>query len=524
MIPKFVQKKTWELFHTILLKIFKKEFIILAFIIFLIIVWNKFILKESKADILYFYPSSCLGSFINPEKAQGKPEVESPDLINETNSAVYLGGFKEIYCGNFQGPIEEGEIRKITLKFNMILTNERRETPIIQPTSSKSLIEKILPPKTIEVMNTSTENSTNTVPENPSTSTIEIPQSFFYKIVFAEEITNSEPAYPNENLTSEQTFVTSTTEETINTIIQETNTITPEATKAQELTTQETNTTTQETTTAQEEITSTTQLEQTLNYFDIFYTLDAQTWQYLGSITNKNSQDVSFSIPVNDWLMISKIQIKVQSNPTIENIPYLYLESMSLEVEYNKKSSKESYEEEIKIDKFQELGNFDFNKLEIKKIKGISPTELIAFVFNKETKENELLLINVSNKTIKKIASGVISPSDNSVIASKENFVFWINEEESLIFAADYKNTKIYKKKLPKFDKSKGERAIVNFQEITYEVIYDGHNLYFKDNIHGEVFSDDYSLVLEDFRKNFNLDKFLAKEKLEELGFILEEQ
>lgn len=512
MIPKFVQKKTWEFFHTIILKIFKKEFIILAFIIFLIIVWNKFILKESKADILYFYPSSCLGSFINPEKAQGKPEVESPDLINETNSAVYLGGFKEIYCGNFQGPIEEGEIRKITLKFNMILTNERKETPIIQSTSSKSLIEKILPPKTIEVMNTSTENSTNTVPENPSTSTIEIPQSFFYKIVFAEEITNSEPAYPNEDLTSEQTSVTSTTEE-INTSNQETVT-----------TTQKLSTTTQEITTTQEEITSTTQLEQTFNYFDIFYTLDSQTWQYLGSITNKNSQDVSFSIPVNDWLMIPKIQIKVQSNPTIENIPYLYLESMSLEVEYNKKSGKESYEEEIKIDKFQELGNFDFNKLEIKKIKGISPTEVIVFVFNKETKENELLLINVNNKTIKKIASGIISPSDNSVIASKENFVFWVNEEESLIFAADYKNTKIYKKKLPKFDKSKGERATINFQEITYEVIYDGHNLYFKDNIHGEVFSDDYSLVLEDFRKNFNLDKFLAKEKLEELGFILEEQ
>ncbi|MEM3373511.1 MAG: hypothetical protein QXF76_04820 [Candidatus Anstonellales archaeon] len=491
----------------------KRSLILSVLLVFILSLFYFFFNKKIMAEIVYFYPESCLGSFVNPEKAEGKPEVENSDLISESNSAVYLGGLKEIYCGNFQGPIEEGEIQNITLKFNMVLTKERREKPIIQSTSSESLIEKILPPKTIEIINTSTENSTTTAPENPPTSTIEIPQSFFYKMVFAEETTNQESTSSNENLTSEQTSETQTTEEIINTTTQET-----------VITTQELSTTTQEITTTQEEKTSTTQLEQTLNYFDIFYTLDGQTWQYLGSITNKNSQDISFSIPVNDWLMISKIQIKVQSNPTIENIPYLYLESMSLEVEYNKKSGKESHEEEIKINKFPEIENFDFNKLEIEKIKGISPTDVLIFVFNKETKENELLLVNIPNKTIKQIASGIISPSDNSIIASKENFVFWINEEESLIFAADYKNTKIYKNQLPQFDKSKGERATISFREITYEVIYDGHNLYFKDNIHGEVFSDDYSLVLEDFRKNFNLDRFLTKEKLEQLGFVTEEQ
>ena len=346
--------------------------------------------KKIRAEIIYFYPQSCLGSFINPEKAQGEPEIDNQDLINETNSAVYLGGFKEIYCGNFQGPIEEREIQSITLKFNMVLTNERRETPITQSISSESLIEKILPPKTIEIINTSTENSTNTAPESHPTSTIEIPQSFFYKIVFAEETTNQESTFSNENLTSEQTSVTPTTQEivttTLPTTIQEETTITTQetVTSTQELST------TQIVTTTSEEIISTTQenqLEQTFNYFDIFYTLDGQTWKYLGSITNENLQDISFSIPVNDWLMIPKIQIKVQSNPTIENIPYLYLESMSLEVEYSKNSDKESSEEEIKIDKFPEIENFDFNNLEIEKIKGISPTDILIFAFNKKQKK-----------------------------------------------------------------------------------------------------------------------------------------
>jgi hypothetical protein len=72
-------------------------------------------------------------------------------LINELNSAVYYSGFKEIYCGNFQGPIKEGEIKKVTLHFNWVITKELREKPIIESTSSESLIEKIIPSKTIEI-------------------------------------------------------------------------------------------------------------------------------------------------------------------------------------------------------------------------------------------------------------------------------------------------------------------------------------------------------------------------------------
>ncbi len=106
---------------------------------------------QTKADLVYFYPQTCLGSFVNPEKAQGERKVDNPDLINELNSAVYYSGFKEIYCGNFQGPIKEGEIKKVTLHFNWVITKELREKPIVELTSSESLIEKIIPSKTIEI-------------------------------------------------------------------------------------------------------------------------------------------------------------------------------------------------------------------------------------------------------------------------------------------------------------------------------------------------------------------------------------
>ncbi|MEM5812025.1 MAG: hypothetical protein QXG91_04800, partial [Candidatus Aenigmatarchaeota archaeon] len=211
-----------------------------------------------------------------------------------------------------------------------------------------------------------------------------------------------------------------------------------------------------------------------------------------------------------------------QSNPSLENIPYLYLESMSLEVEYNQKEEIDE-EKEIDIKEFPGIEQIDFAKLEIKRIKGISPSEVVIFVYDKEANENQLLLVDVPNKIIKKIAFDIISPSEGSVIAVKDNFVFWLDENKKLIFVADYKNKKIYQKELPEFDKSKGERALVKFNKTNYETIYDGNSFYFKDPIYGEVFSDDYSLALEEFRKNFDLDKFLSKEKLEELGFSIEE-
>jgi hypothetical protein len=68
--------------------------------------------------------------------------------------------------------------------------------------------------------------------------------------------------------------------------------------------------------------------------FDIHYTLDGQNWNYLGSVNENNWQNLSFDIPVNNWLDISKIQIKINSLPDTDY--YLYLESMWLEVEYIK--------------------------------------------------------------------------------------------------------------------------------------------------------------------------------------------
>ncbi len=66
--------------------------------------------------------------------------------------------------------------------------------------------------------------------------------------------------------------------------------------------------------------------------FDVYYTLDGSNWNYLGSINNENWQNLTFDIPVNKDIDLSKIQIKINSYPDTDY--YMYLESLNLKVEY----------------------------------------------------------------------------------------------------------------------------------------------------------------------------------------------
>ena len=499
----------------------------------LLILLLYFYKKEAKTEVIFFYPQNCLGSFINPEKAQGEPEVDNPDLINESNSAVYLGGFKEIYCGNFQGPIKEGEIQNITLQFNMVLTDERRELPVTQPISSEPLIEKIFPPKEIEIINTSSTSTINySPPYYKKLSQIIIGRG--RKIVFAQEVqtaadaiqtstdqtqtnTNNTQTVTNDIQTTTNITQTSTSIENVNNSSQGFASDTPTATSDEIQPSTMSSTTSTETTTSNPE-TLTTSAPQIFNYFDIFYTLDGETWQYLGSITNHNWQNITFSIPVNDWLTISKIQIKIQSNPSLDNIPYLYLESMSLEVDFIEKQENDDFEEITP--KLEEINNLKLSEFDILKIHGIND-DLVSFMAVKEDK-NYLFLIELDKNKILRLE---LKPSDylsNSPLGAKNNFIFWLGEDNK-IFAFDYNTLKLFIGNLKNFDPSRGERAVMKINNLDFEIIFDGTNFYFRNNQFGEIFSDENSLALEKFRKNFKLDNVLTKEKLSELGLPVEE-
>jgi hypothetical protein len=426
-------------------------------ITFILIVFLFFIIfkPQTKADLVYFYPQTCLGSFVNPEKAQGEREVESPDLINELNSAVYYSGFKEIYCGNFQGPIKEGEVKKATLHFNWIITKELREKPIIESTNSESLIEKIIPSKTIEI-NVATsdvqilENTSTELQNNTNTQTATSSQIFkFINFVFAQKETRN-------NTNNEETRNNTKINE-INTNGNESNNINKNSneinnTNGNEL---QTVTSSYENINMSEQSVSSpkkslnNQSEQSVlsqnssaskTLFDIHYTLDGQNWNYLGSVNENNWQNLSFDIPVNSWLDISKIQIKINSLPDTDY--YLYLESMWLEVEYEYKN-KEIVEEEKDI-YGEYLAKIDLTKEEftLEEIPEIS-----VFVFEKD-KEN-ILNQNIATDTVSTSNQNIVEEpivideklkiklkvlnSKNEVIYKTDNYIYE-KENDRLIF------------------------------------------------------------------------------------------
>jgi len=517
---------------------------------FILIVFLFFITfkPQTKADLVYFYPQTCLGSFVNPEKAQGEREVNSPDLINELNSAVYYSGFKEIYCGNFQGPIKEGEIKKVTLHFNWVITKELREKPIIESTSSKSLIEKIIPSKTIEInVGTSnilineTQNNTNTndtlnntknntnSSESTSTNSNKInntngnesqtatsSQIFkFINFVFAQDETrnntNNEETQNNTNINeintngNESNNINTNSNKINNTNGNESQTATSsyEDNKRSKMSALSPN---QSTNNQSEESVLSQNSSASKTLFDIHYTLDGQNWNYLGSVNENNWQNLSFDIPVNNWLDISKIQIKINSLPNTDY--YLYLESMWLEVEYVSKVEEIAPEDTSILNKNLSLDqNFDY--LKIIKIKGISNNKILA-VLNK----GELWFFDLIKEKQTKISDDI---DVNFDIGIKVNHAFWLSKDRTKVYYMNLNSLTIKEKTLETVDFS--QRIYLSFPDLNLTLALEGNNFYFQIPQIGEVFSDENSIVKDNFIRVFGLNKLLNEEELNNLGY-----
>ncbi|MBU1036910.1 hypothetical protein KKF32_02655 [Patescibacteria group bacterium] len=98
---------------------------------------------KTKAEVAYFYPSTCLGNWLNPDQAIGKPNLDfvaDSSQFNESNSAIFDGGEKQIFCSGFQGEIpEDSEINQIKLNLVWALSQKNE---IIDQDSTGNIIEK----------------------------------------------------------------------------------------------------------------------------------------------------------------------------------------------------------------------------------------------------------------------------------------------------------------------------------------------------------------------------------------------
>lgn len=166
--------------ETVLLKKRIKVIIIIT-ILFMIV--SSLLSPKGKADITTFYPTACLGGWVNPRNAEGAPEVKSndneKDFTKENSAFLPSLTQADIYCGNFVGEITEN-----TKPTKIIVTLSWSKGELIIATStteleSASTTEELLSASSTENATTSTssipqiENGTTSQIENSTTTTIE---------------------------------------------------------------------------------------------------------------------------------------------------------------------------------------------------------------------------------------------------------------------------------------------------------------------------------------------------------------
>ena len=88
----------------------KKHGLMIASSLVLLVVFGYFVSPEGKAESATFYPSTCLGGWVNPHYAEGPIETTSNGdaaQFNKHNSAVLPKNTDaEMYCGGFKGTFD----------------------------------------------------------------------------------------------------------------------------------------------------------------------------------------------------------------------------------------------------------------------------------------------------------------------------------------------------------------------------------------------------------------------------------
>ena len=326
--------------------------------------------RWANAGSASLYPGSCLGSWKNPHLAQKKPETQTISIsetipaaissvseigaINKENSAVFSeGGIKEIYCGSFNGDFSESEIKlikSVNLKFSWLVSDEEPRVAtssitIIQPLATSSeavvqntndvinqILDNIHADKVQVIVSTTTSEvtiTTNTAnPETAVTSDVQIsPTSDVgeatttptasVEVENAAAIATSSPTsywWKKYNFFSADDQISNTSTPVVDssaiTAGQVSETI-PAATSSLE-----------------------SPIAPTEDFLKVSYTLDGVSWQELGTVNKNNWQNLAFEIPVYQLEDIKKIQIKIESLPILNKTPYVYLDGMALELEY----------------------------------------------------------------------------------------------------------------------------------------------------------------------------------------------
>ncbi len=332
----------------------KISFSVIFFVcIFAIIILFSFA-SQIRAAEATLTPHTCLGGWNNPSNASGLPDITDgdPTKYSDINSASISNTLADIFCGDFSGDIpKDTKPTAITLKFSWALLPK-----IVQPeisataedlaSSTNSILDATPESIGTSLDASSTDETTPTSSESAPPQAVpdstvpgdvpspDSPQSSLIQNIFASILPHKVYA---ETLETDATS-------TIDFIIKS-----------------ETASTTNSTSSAQ--ISTSTQITEDA-LLEVSYTLDGITWNTLGTVTRSNLTLSSFVIPIDsapEWSDVARMQIRVRSLSTVSDNGVLYLDGMSLVVEYEKSSQevKDQKTEEETQDFLSKLPDID---------------------------------------------------------------------------------------------------------------------------------------------------------------------
>lgn len=324
------KRKLWKIFHR---NTFKS--IVIACTVFIVLVA---LVKQSiviKAEMVKFYPNTCLGGWQHPENAEGEPNLSedaTAEEFSDKNSTVLGNVVSQIFCSDFTGEIpKDAEMKTLLLKLSW---SQGLEAPSLGESATNTIV--VYPSDEVS-------SSIQNIIDAPASSTLTISSE---DVVLANGTTTDETQKIQDSATAPGTSPAEQNTETIPVSSEVTPSV-PESGLPTEVPAESApvsflnqlfqyasaqGTTTDATTT--ETVINETKSSSS-EFLEVLYTLDGTEWHSLGKVS-KDDWTHEFKIPVTEWDDISKLQVSIQSLPSVDVLPKVYLDGMWLEAEYEK--------------------------------------------------------------------------------------------------------------------------------------------------------------------------------------------
>ncbi len=299
------QVKNWWFAHQ------HKFFVITAVLVGALILSS---FSTGHASVATFHPSTCLGDWEKAENATGEPSVPPESSAGDfslENSARMPASVSSIYCGGFKGEIPQFTTPtafKLTLSWSV----EGQET------ETDSATEDIFDVPVGGIVIPAPEEIPTEEVVVPGVETVSFFKRLFTQTVFAQE---SEPVPAEEVVEVAQETVQEPAQQDTESVPTE------EVSDVEEVVSVEPINTDEQDEVAQEETPADA-------FMQVEYTLDGTTWKSLGVVGRSEWARASFDIPLEGWENLDNLQVALKALPTFDTPPVVYLDAMSIDVEY----------------------------------------------------------------------------------------------------------------------------------------------------------------------------------------------